>query len=351
MNYAALPPSGDPGARGMIDALQKGFQLGMSPFAASQEMEKNKLANELQKVQLQYMPDMQAAELKKAQAMANLPFGGFTLPGAAGQVLGLESIKQLYGEGSDQYKTALQAFNLSQLGDQSRINYQQALTQTLPLRSLTPTGKSIVEQANVGAGLSPTGQAPSYPLPGGAQELSGVYDLLRQKDTTDVDTRKRNLFATNIEKTLEQINPSDLTQYAGFTGGLNKLTQQGLASIGHESEAYDKYQNALQAVEFLTSQVRQFYGDSIQPSMLERLNKLANPSTWTSNPKLAQSMFDITKTILGTELQTYRDALKSTAPYQDQNLTLNPTPQQENRLVKAGIASYGNANNDPLGIR
>jgi hypothetical protein len=68
INYAALPPSGDMAARGMIPALQQGFQLGMSPFVAQQELEKNKLANALAKVNLQYAPQTAEAELAYKQA-------------------------------------------------------------------------------------------------------------------------------------------------------------------------------------------------------------------------------------------------------------------------------------------
>jgi hypothetical protein len=333
INYANIPPQGDP----LLDAISQGLMQGIQ----LRNMPK----------QMQADLQMKQAQAQREQALAQLPFGGQSLPGAAGQILGLETLKRIYGEDSSQYQTALKSFNLNQQSDQSRINYQNALSSTLPMRNLTPTGKSIVEQNNVGAGLSPTGQPYANPPSQGSQELSGIYDLLRQKGATDADTRKRNLFATNIEKTLSQINPDSLTQYAGINGSLNKLFQQSKAPFGQESAKFDDYQKQLQNVQFLTSQVRQFYGDSIQPDMLHRLQELNNPATWKNNPDLAKSLFNQTKNILSQETQTYRDALKNSKVFQgnspsDTNYAMTPSQIQRYQQI------FGGKNpNDPLGIR
>lgn len=359
MNYAALPPFGDYKSAGMMDSIARGFQLGLSPFMAHEEMQQRKLANQLSKIALEYAPKMNEAELKRSQALANLPFGGATLPGEAGQVLGLESLRQMFGENSPQYQQAMDAFNLGLQSDLSRINYQNTLAQTAPTRMLTPLGKAITEQQNISQGFMPNGKPLSYPGPNGTKELSGVYDLLINKTATDTDARKRNLFAENIEKTLQSINPEDLFQYGGLKGTAEKYTQQGLASLGKQSADYDKYQQAMQGAEMLATQVRQFYGDSIQPQMMKRLEAITNPASWTNNPKLSLEMFNKTKSILQKEMQTYRDAMKNSDVYrglQNSDLTINPSPKQAQALVDAGIATYapnGNtkSNEDPLGIR
>jgi hypothetical protein len=301
----------------LLPAIQNGLKVGMS---IPQNM-----------ADLQY----KQAQAQREQAMANLPFGGQTLPGPAGQVLGLETMRQMFGEQSPQYQMAMQSFNLAQQSDQSRINYQNVLSNTLPVRALTPTGKDIMEQTNVSQGLSPTGQPFTGQAPGTPSQLGGVYDLLRQKNVTDTDTRKRNLYATNIEKTLDRIDPDTLTQYAGISGGLSKLGQSGLAALGKESPEYDKYSTALKDVDFLASQVRQFYGDSIQPSVRDSLKSLANPSTWMNNPQLAQSQFNETKKVLQNEMQTYRDALKGTQVYQGQSQQLPLSNVQVQALQSA----------------
>lgn len=138
------------------------------------------------------------------------------------------------------------------------------------------------------------------------------------KQTTDPQARQRNLFATNIEKTLGQINADDLVRYSGVAGTADKKIDQGLAAFGKEPPGYDDYKKSLIAADFLSTQARQFYGDSIQPAMIERLQKLTNPESWSSNPKLAKQNFEETKKILQMELKTYRDAMKGTDVYKSE---------------------------------
>jgi len=63
MNYAVLPVLGDPSAKVGLSSLMEGFKAGLTPFAAKQEMDKNKLANELARINLQTQPQMNQAEL------------------------------------------------------------------------------------------------------------------------------------------------------------------------------------------------------------------------------------------------------------------------------------------------
>lgn len=162
--------------------------------------------------------------------------------------------------------------------------------------------------------------------------INDTYALGRQKLTSDSQARNRNLFATNIEKTLSYIDPKALTQYGGSIGSLEKLAQTGLSSIGTESKNYDNYRTSLNAVKLLTKQIRQFYGDSIQPSMQENLEALNNPATWAVNPKLAERLFKQTTNILKNELGTYRSALKNPKTYQETgtyNNSQNSSPPSE----------------------
>ncbi len=280
-------------------------------------------------IQMKYLEPELQAELKKSQQQADLPLGGMELPGVAGQAMGVEYIGKAFGYNSPQYKRALDAFNLDQQSQQQTMAYQQALTQSMPFRSLSPLGKSYVEQSNVQQGLSPAGQ--SWPKllsiasqkgnensPYSPEEMSNAYELARTKLTTDPQARQRNLYATNIEKTLDMIDPDSLTQYGGIKQA-QLMGQYGLSPFGAESKNFDKYKKSLQAVDMLTTQVRQFYGDSIQPDMIDRLNRLSNTASWSNNPKLAKQLFDETKNILQAEMGTYRDVFKSTDVYKGQN--------------------------------
>jgi len=126
--------------------------------------------------------------------------------------------------------------------------------------------------------------------------------------------------ATNIEKTISYIDPEALTQFGGLKGQIKLQREKALASVGKESGSYDKYVESLNAVKLMTKQMRQFYGDSIQPHVQENLEKLNNPSTWSTNPKLARRIFDQTKDILENELGTYRQALRSPQAYQQTSM-------------------------------
>ncbi len=225
-------------------------------------------------------------------------------------------------------------------------------------QGLTQLGKTYYEKAFFG-GQNPTimnkdtGNPipnPNYmpQIPETGDPIQDKYNLLQQKLTTDSQARQRNLFASNIEKTLEYINPDVLGQYSGFKGKGEELFQKIQAGRGKESEDYDKFVKTLKAADFLTKQVRSFYGDSIQPEMQENLKKILNPDSWLSNPKLTKETFNQTKEILQKELGTYRQAMKSTKPYEGQNdlgLRMQGNPEAlktalGNRTLPGGIRQY-----------
>jgi hypothetical protein len=221
----------------------------------------------------------------------------------------------LYGDGSPQYQQAKQMFDLDIDSDKSRIGYQNALAGSMDKRYLTQMGKSIVEQKNVSQGLSPQGNQDGYLNDDQKQQLADSYALHIQKMATDADTRNRNLYATNIEKTLDLIDPDALVQYAGASGTVNKILNQIAAPFGEESSDYDKFSTNLNNIGYLQKQVRAFTKDSIDPSVQEKFSSLLNPATWRTNPKLAKQMFLELENVLRNDTKTYREALVSRKPY------------------------------------
>lgn len=162
---------------------------------------------------------------------------------------------------------------------------------------------------------------PSVPI----SNIQDAASLQTLKKTSDASARQKNLYASNIEKTLNQINPDDLTQYAGRP--ISLFANQVVAPFSQESTNYDNYVKSLNAANLLATQVRQFYGDSIQPYMIKRLEGLTNPANWANNPTLAKAQFDKTKQILQQEMDTYRQAIQNKAAYQNQNTqSLMQTP-------------------------
>lgn len=249
------------------------------------------------------------AEAKRQEALSQLPFGGTQLPGAAGQALALEMMKMQYGENSPQYKEAKEAYDLDKESTRSRIGYQNILSESAPKRFSTGTGKTAQEFEDIKKGFLPGTKIPLTPEQ--KRYYEGLYGLEMVKKTTDTDTRKRNLLATNVEKTIAQINPDDLVQFSGIKGMKNLAKEKAKDIAGNPSEKYLAYQQAITNADLLAKQIRQFYGDSIQPQMTAKLEKLTNPADWLKSPKTALANYNSLIKTLNSEMNTYRQGLKS----------------------------------------
>jgi hypothetical protein len=270
-----------------------------------------------------------AAQAKREQARANLPFGGEMPPGPAGQTIGLEMVKGQYGENSPQYQQAKKMYDLNQQSTQSRVDYQNILSGTAPKRFSTNLGKTAQELEDVRNGYLPGTQIPLSPEQ--QKYYEGKYGLAMLKPTTDSDTRKRNLYAKNIDITVAGIDPKALTQYSGIEGMGNLLKERAAAQNGKASPAYLAYETSLTNAKTLAKQVRQFYGDSITPSVQEGLKELTNPSKWLKSPEVALNNYNTFVKTLRSEMGTYQQATESPDVYagnsQQQNQDISPPPQ------------------------
>jgi hypothetical protein len=257
------------------------------------------------------------AQAKEAEAKSNLPFGGANVPGPAGQIVGLEMIKGLYGDNSPQYKQASEAFNLNQEGVKSRVNYQNILSDTANKRFSTPLAKSTEELNDVRDGYAPGRKRKLTPEE--QEQYENIYGLDLLKKTTDSDTRKKNLYSTNIDVTLGNIDPKALTQFSGVKGAAQLLKERLLDQQGNTTPQYKAYQDSLTNARLLAKQVRQFYGDSITPGVQKGLSDLTNPSTWLNSPEIAMRNFNSFAKTLKSERGTYSKATKSPAVYGGNN--------------------------------
>lgn len=292
------------------------------PKSLAEALLSNQLKNKLGQVKLDYAPRMAEADLRYKNAMsqkAMQPAGGLSggLSGPAKDAYALELLKNKLpgGEENPIFQNAKRLFEANVAGKETLGTYRQGLANTQQARVLTPMGKLSNELSQIEAGFEPgsNGQAPITPERQDA--LRNKYQLAINKLSSDVDTRKKALFAENMDKTVESIVPEDLVQYSGVGGGLKLKSEEAAAPFGEESEEYRRYQKSLSAAKLLGHQVRQFYGDSIQPAMTEAINNMVNPSSWKSNPELALQNYNAIKDILGKEKETYRGALRSEAPY------------------------------------
>ncbi len=279
-----------------------------------------------------------SAQADREEKMASLPFGGAHVPGPAGNVLGLEMMRQMYGENSPQYQQAKNAFTLSQSSIGSRIGYQDALTRTMPIRYMTPEGKLVTESNNVRQGASPAGTPAGTPIIPGMPNYSptpmegnndpnhipseeeGLYNLAKQKKTAPTLAVNRSLLGTNAENTLNNINPEHLTSYSGITGGMRLIKDKGLSATGQgESEEYKKYNASMKQAQLLSKIYRQMMGDSIDPRNQDVLNNITNPTSWIMSPEIAKENFNQFAKTLRQENATFKAGTKNTDVYSGHN--------------------------------
>jgi hypothetical protein len=253
------------------------------------------------------------AKIKKDERDAK--FGSLT--GGLGQAMGLHLLEQELGPNHPVVKNAKERYNLEKESQEKLNDYRQQLIDTEYKRNASSQSKLDSELEDIKNGIRPGSRQDPIPLrPGEQKQLISEWKAAKMKQITDPAIRERNLFASNIDKTLSTFKPEDLVQYAGIAGGLKKKKEQGKALVGKESEEYRKYEQALTSVEVLSNQVRQFYKGSVQPSEMAHLKELSNPSTWLNNPKSALEKFNRVKEILEKETDTFRDAAIGIEAYQ-----------------------------------
>lgn len=177
------------------------------------------------------------AQAQREQALAQMPFGGQTLPGPAGQVQGIEMIGKMYGYDSPQYQNAMKAFN-SGVGLQSaKSNYFNA---NVNLKNLpNDTKQAIIAQGFPIAGASaPTAMADQNnktPLPLTPDQQNSVV-VSQQSAGIDPNTQ---LAATNTSTDSGNLNNPTVQKEAAMTvnkkiaGG--KITDRYQAGIALEN--------------------------------------------------------------------------------------------------------------------
>lgn len=313
-----------------------------------------------------------------------------------------------------QQEAELKKYEIEQMAPYktAQMNYQNALTASLPMRYLTPQGKAFNEQSHMMQGGSPAGTPQGQPIvpgtlpyydparlqntgqpqnPGGQNNVTAQnngqlpplnfndeqffgenspngpnpndpniqpnpqnqpvdntnqpapnaapppvnnnpqatsadqYNLERAKKNIPAAVLNRNLFATNIDKTLDQnigANIDDLTAYNGPLGKVKLKEQQVRDFLGLPTTSqYEKYVKAEGKFDFIIGQIRQFYGDSIQPSEMAEKRERLDPRVGYKSAKIAKARFQSQKELLKNELQTYRDATKNTDVYTGGNAT------------------------------
>lgn len=331
---------GDPTQRPTFSALEnlvpnlmKGYQFARQPEKDAMERKKQELANAYMELQQKYYPREKEADIayKAAQtSQLNDPMRQFQrgFSGDAQNAYVLDSLRR-QAEANPEliptYEAAKKAFDLDQAAKQSMIDYRGAYADTIGQRFVSPLGKLNKEQLDVQQGFVPgTNREEKIPEEQ-KQDFENRYGLSILKSVSTPTILARNIYATNIDKTLDAIDPDVLTSYSGALGTAEKGANKLLAPFGFESKNYDDYMQNVTRATFAAMQIRQFLGESVQPEVAKKLDNLMNPSYWSSNPKLAKKQFETAVDVYRKERETYQEAVTSPKAYiQNED---KPTPK------------------------
>jgi len=359
-------PNAVPQLKGLptfVESLQKGYMMAQLP--SQMRMQRAQQQADLLRTQQQnyYYPIQQQQALDEgAQRMQYYPqqqqdihdmnqarIGqeqnpGATFTGDIGNAYNLQKLKDQAQKDPSLMPYYLAAKNAQDRQIQSQnslMDYRNLLGETAPQRYASSLGKLAREQSDVNAGYLPGSNRQEQISPEEQQQLSGQYGLATLKTTTDPAIRQKNLYAQNIDKTLATIDPQTLTSYSGLSGQAAQAGQQIASQFGKESKNYDEYLKNVTSATLAAKQIRQFLGDSVQPSEQKDLADLANPSTWKKNPKQAQSQFNRFVQIYQNERGTYTGALQNQNAYfpgqsSNKNVDLSGYSDEELKRIAGG---------------
>lgn len=187
------------------------------------------------------------------------------------------------------------------------------------MQSYQASAQSPVAQMATGS-EAPQGEAAAptvIPIDQGA--IKGVAGNAALKSSVPGSVLQKNLYATNIEKTFSMLDPSIISSFSGPEGQtylkkeLTKTTLNPSYSPPKDVQEYLNFSKVQAPI--LTGQINQFYGGSVQPSAVEELKSAIVPDKWISNPQTALASFNALKSIMDSEIKTYRGAVQNPDVY------------------------------------
>jgi hypothetical protein len=289
--YRQDPDVGRFGAEELISGLERGMKLGSMPGQLMREREAAEIANRIKGVEAKYAAPMAEADLRNKLAAAML----HERQGKEYGTTDLMRNMQMAAGGDDKIAQALMK------------EYYGAGTSAGGRggRKYAPTnlGKLYQERDKVvGEFGEDSPQAESY-------------NLAILKATSDVDARKRNLFATNLVQSINSASVDDLTRYSGPKGQAKLLAERARDAIGNPSEDYIKHKEAQKAVALEAQELRQFLGTSITPQMDIALREMVDATGPLTSQETAKRMINKSRGIIKKQLGTYRKAVQSPSAY------------------------------------
>ena len=335
--------------KNLLEDVLKGYKMGAEPAKMKQETQQRELANKLKGLELEHKPkEYELSDKQKSLANAiqskalehydekfnlekqykqsqidknNRPGGGVAAKANGKLANFIVSHPDATQEQITAFADTLSKAELKHL--EQTTERSLTLNETQHKRDATPITKKHLEIKDIDEGFYPGTKTKIAP----EVQAKMKNDLLLSvvKDTTDPKTREKLINASNMNITLDSINPKYLTQYSGAPGKVDKLADSIIESAGAGSPAYKNYQREVIKATAAAKQMRQYLGDSIQPSSQEKLDKLANPEAWNVSPELAAENFEFIRDLYKRETQTLVRAAQDPSLYSATGNAANPT--------------------------
>lgn len=331
----------DSPAASLFEDVLKGYKMGQEPAKMAEEQSKRQLANQLSKLELEHKPkqyDLDDRGKSLANAMKAKALATYDERYALDKQLKEANIqKALRAPNGTQAKfNGIVANYVASHPDASpdeirdfadkalkaQLEHMQkgteridTLNATQNKRNLTPLGKTYDELRDIQDGRFPGTGDKITPDEQSKMQSSLMLDIV--KKTTDPKMREKLINANNMNITLDSINPKKLTHYSGIEGTfVDKPLDAILEGFGEGSPEYQDYIAEVNKANFAAKQMRQYLGDSIQPSIQAKLDKLTKPEAWNVSPETAEKNFEFMRDLYKQESQTLVRAATDPTLYQ-----------------------------------
>lgn len=321
-------PNAVPKLQGVIPNIQKGYLMAQLPEKLKRQRESEQLQNQLLQEKINYMQNPASrftGESANAYNLERLHQSSISDP----------SLSPYYDAVKQQYDQKMQS-----MADTAA--WHRGLAQSMQYRSASPLGKLKLEEAEVNAGYLPHTDRTQALSPEQQKNLQNRYGLMTYKISTDPKAREKIAYVTNLDKTLSRIDPEKLTQYSGTAGGLAENTNKLLSVVNLESKNYDEFLKNKTDATLAAKQLRQFLGDTVQPSGAKKLEALTYPSTWDKNPKQAAIQLKEFIKTYRLESQTWRDLANRPDIYGEQTEDYYGAPPQQMQPENYYNSTQGN---------
>jgi len=151
-----------------------------------------------------------------------------------------------------------------------------------------------------------------------SSEMAEQFKNKILKDTTTSQNLNKIQFGAQVEQTFENMRPYEkyMEHYTGISGR-TRLAKDTIEAqkTGRASPELIGYQQYMAHATSAARQMRQYWGDSIQPEAMKEIDALANPASWFTTPEMARATLNATMSNFNSELRQRRSAAKSSDLY------------------------------------